>query len=214
MVNIKSTSFLVAKSAFKHRINEMRLRMKQRVVDKHYQDLEYAVKCREYQHKQQSTDTDFFENDSGLVDSEFQYNSTKQNSSLDDSLEMEMASIFNQRNETPTKAVLSRTSTPIFNRSAASKKLKNRVVSQSDRVRHRSSKKRRTSTMLSTPVSAKTCDQESCRYTMNYIDLNKNNDLNYNINSVMDLFYGAAAVTGNQSSDGFQDFGGLKVWYV
>ena len=107
MVNIKSTSFLVAKSAFKHRINEMRLRMKQRAVDKHYQDIEYAVKCHDYQQKQQSTDTDLVENDSGLVDSEFQYNSTKQNSSLDDSLEIEMAFNFNQQRDTPTKAVLS-----------------------------------------------------------------------------------------------------------
>jgi hypothetical protein len=198
MVNFvaKSTSFLVAKSALKQRIAEMRVRLKQRIADRHDQD---------FQQKQTDVGELFVENDSGLVDSELLYNSTKQNSSLDDSLDMEMVSIFN--NNSKGKAVdvpvvtLSRTSTPICGRSAWSKANKNC---------RKSCKRAQRASPYVQPCRQRLHDQSS-KFSMNYIDLNRNNDLNYNINNVMDLFYTA----GNQSNvGGFQDFGGLKVWYV
>ena len=214
-LNVSSSA---AKSNLKLRLNEMRLRLKQRMAEK--------------------TGTQFPQTerhqydlmDSGLVDSGSL--SSKQASNCEETIvSLEMISIIN-KTFTDYSKTSSRTSTPIFHGRHSCNLIKS--ASSKQRLSKRTSKsgKRQVSTASSsgnTPVkSAKKSNisklsisnyyqsQHHHRHhtDLNYLSLNKNNNYNYEIDAKTatesDLFYNY----NNVNSNGFQDFGALKVWYV
>lgn len=188
MVNIvaKLNSPLNVKSCLKMRLAEMRQRLTQR------------AKIEQQDKFKQSNDENMV--DSGLVDSELL-------SSKDDDYDIsfEIIEILNQQCQEYSKNS-SRTSTPIFNKTTLDKK--HRTVSSARKVSKRSGAKKTHGTPAA--LSKKTTSYYVKQNDLNYMNLDRNNDYNYNINSQCsteaDMFY--------NSNSGFQDFGGLKVWYV
>ena len=214
-LNVSSSA---AKSNLKLRLNEMRLRLKQRMAEK--TGAPFQTERNQY---------DLM--DSGLVDSGSL--SSKQASNCEETIvSLDMISIIN-KTFTDYSKTSSRTSTPIFHGRHSCNLIKS--ASSKQRVVKRTSKsgKRPMSAASSsgnTPVkSAKKSNisklsisnyyqsqhQHHYRHTdLNYLSLNKNNNYNYEIDAKTatetDLFYNY----NNVNSNGFQDFGALKVWYV
>ena len=191
MVNIVAKSSpLNVKACLKLRLAEMRQRLTQRAAEK---QTEQAAMDK----FKQSNEENLI--DSGLVDSQFL------NSNEDESdISFEIIEILSQQCQNYSKNS-SRTSTPIFNKSM-DKKQKVPSARKVQKISKRSSSSKKQRATPSASLSKKYAKQTD----LNYIDLNRNNDYNYNINSQCsteaDMFY--------KSNSGFQDFGGLKIWYV
>ncbi len=178
---------LRSKASFKLRMAEMRSRLAKRPSQHIQQTPQTPTKTR----------SDLIEVDSGLVDSELFLTTT---TAADEStISVEMVPFADNRlSQHSTHASSSRTSTPIFNKSAY------KCSSHGHRNTPRQSvEKTRTPTTRATKLSAKHSD-------LNYFSLGKNNEYNYSTGVLLngaDLFYG-------EELNRFQGFGGLKVWLV
>lgn len=170
-------------------------------MEKQYQ-LEASSFSKKFKHSHEENMVD-----SGLVDSEFL--STKQSSFDDSIVSVDMISIFDKKC-VECSNVSSRTSTPIFNKSSS---LVAKKLSRTHKQGFKSSMKKGPTPDCNVTRKSKISKLSISRSNLKYFDLSRNHNYNYEINmqcfSDADLFYNC-----NANSNGFQHFGGLRVWYV
>ncbi len=240
MVNfVTKINSSAAKAGFKIRLNEMRLRLKQRMLEKENEQKQFA---EYFEHQQQMQQKKVMLVSDDLVDSGLASKQNSFNDLMDESIiSLDMISVIN-KTFTEYSKTSSRTSTPIFHgkKNCCTNVLKNKriLINQHSQQKQKKESIKKIAKHIALPqsktglssVSSDSVSRKQKKMTklkisnfyssqndLDYFNLNRNNKYNYEIDTKnlneMNLFYNYNNVS-SDNTNGFHDYGALKVWYV